>query len=117
MRDFTLQNVGELTNAMDVATKKYVDNSGGGAFETRNWGYNAKGPLYIGGQKIGSIRNPKKDGDVTSKNLKIKTMFLFHLRELIWRVTNFPTCLFHQKVTKLLQRSMRIEWEMMSGSM
>ena len=38
MRDFTLQNVGEPTNAKDVATKEYVDNSGGGAFEVRNGG-------------------------------------------------------------------------------
>ena len=43
MREFTRQNVGEPTNAKDVATKEYVDNSGGGAFEERNGGYNAKG--------------------------------------------------------------------------
>ena len=35
MRDFTLQNVSEPTNAKDVATKDYVNNSGGGAFEMR----------------------------------------------------------------------------------
>ena len=28
MKGFTLQNVGKLTNAKDVATKEYVDNSG-----------------------------------------------------------------------------------------
>ena len=67
MRDFTLQNVGEPTNAKDVATKDYVDNSGGGAFEMRNAGYNAKGSLYIGGQKIGGVRQPKKDGEATDK--------------------------------------------------
>ena len=44
MRDFTLQNVGEPTNAKDVATKEYVDNSGGGAFEVRNGTQKA---LYI----------------------------------------------------------------------
>ena len=60
MRDFTLQNVGEPTNAKDVATKEYVGNYGGGAFELRNGGYNAKCPLYIGGQKIGGVRDPKK---------------------------------------------------------
>ena len=38
MRDFTLQNVGEPTNAKDVATKGYVDKSGGGAFGARNGG-------------------------------------------------------------------------------
>ena len=59
MRDFTLQNVGEPTNAKDVATKEYVDNSGGGAFKAMNEGYNAKGTLYIGGKKIGGIRDPK----------------------------------------------------------
>ena len=53
MRDFTLQNVGEPTNAKDVATKAYVDNSGGGAFEERNGGYNAKCPMYLVGHKIG----------------------------------------------------------------
>ena len=67
MRDFTLQNVGEPTNAKDVATKEYVDNSGGGAFEARNGGYNAKGPLYIGGHKIGGIKDPKKGGEATNK--------------------------------------------------
>ena len=67
MRDFTMQNVGEPTNAKDVATKEYVDNSGGGAFEVRNGGYNAKGPLYIGGHKIGGVRDPKKDGEATNK--------------------------------------------------
>ena len=67
MRDFTLQNVGEPTNAKDVTTKEYVDNSGGGAFEARNGWYNAKGPLYIGGQKIGGVRDPKKDGEAVNK--------------------------------------------------
>ena len=67
MRDFTLQNVGEPTNDKDVATKGYVDNSGGGAFEVRNGGYNAKGPLYIGGHKIGGVKDPKKGGEATSK--------------------------------------------------
>ena len=62
MSDFTLQNVGK-----DVATKGYVDNSGGGAFEVRNGGYNAKGPLYIGGHKIGGIKDPKKGGEATNK--------------------------------------------------
>ena len=67
MRDFTLQNVGELTNAKDVATKGYVDNSGGGAFEVRNGGYNANGHLYIGGQKIGGVRDPINDGEAVNK--------------------------------------------------
>ena len=67
MRDFTLQNVGEPTNAKDVATKEYVDNSGGGAFEARNGGYNAKGHLYIGGQKIGGVRDPVNDGEAANK--------------------------------------------------
>ena len=67
MRDFTLQNVGEPTNAKDVATKGYVDNSGGGAFEVRNGGYNAKGHLYIGGQKIGGVRDPINDGEAANK--------------------------------------------------
>ena len=68
MRDFTLQNEGEPTNAKDVATKEYVDNSGGGAFEAGNeGGYNAKGPLYIGNQKIGGIKDPKKGGEAAKK--------------------------------------------------
>ena len=67
MRDFTLQNVGEPTNAKDVATKEYVDNSGGGAFEIRNGGYNAKGNLYIGGQKIGGVRDLINDGEAANK--------------------------------------------------
>ena len=67
MRDFTLQNVGEPTIAKDVATKKYVDNSGGGAFEVRNGGYNAKGHLYTGGQKIGGVRDPLNDGEAANK--------------------------------------------------
>ena len=67
MKDFTLQNVGEPTNAKDVATKEYVDNLGGGAFEVRNGGYTAKGPLYIGGNKIGGIRDPKRGGEPTNK--------------------------------------------------
>ena len=67
MRDFTLQNVGEPTNAKDVATKEYVDNSGGGVFEVRNGGYNAKGHLYTGGQKIGGVRDPINDGEAANK--------------------------------------------------
>ena len=67
MRDFTLQNVDEPTNAKDVATKEYVDNSGGGAFEVRNGGFNAKGHLYIGGQKIGGVRDPINDGEAANK--------------------------------------------------
>ena len=67
MRDFTLQNVGEPTNAKDVATKGHVDNSGGGAFEVRNGGYNAKGHLYIEGQKIGGVRDPINDGEAANK--------------------------------------------------
>ena len=67
MRDFTLQNVGEQTNAKDVATKENVYNSGGGAFEVRNGGYNAKGHLYIGGQKIGGVRDPINDGEAANK--------------------------------------------------
>ena len=47
MRGFTLQNVGEPTNAGDVATKGYVDNSGGGAFEVKNGGYEAQGAIYL----------------------------------------------------------------------
>ena len=49
MRKFTLQNVGEPINPKDVPTKECVDNSGGGAFEAMNGGYNARGGLYIGG--------------------------------------------------------------------
>ena len=67
MRSFTLNNVGEPTNAKDVATKEYVDNSGGAAFEVRNGGYNAKGALYIGGHKIGGVRDPKNNGEPTNK--------------------------------------------------
>ena len=67
MRDFTLQNVGEPTNDKDVATKGYVDNYGRGAFVARNGGYNAKGPLYIGGNKIGGVKDPKMDGEATNK--------------------------------------------------
>ena len=67
MRDFTLQNVGEPTNAKDVATKEYVDNSGGGAFEVKNGGYEVKGHLYIRGQKIGGIRDPVNDGEAANK--------------------------------------------------
>ena len=67
MRDFTLQNMGEPTNAKDVATKEYVDNSGGGAFETRYGGYSAKGHLYIGGQNIRGVRDPINDGEAANK--------------------------------------------------
>ena len=67
MRGFALQNVGEPTNAKDVATKGYVDKSGGSAFEARNGGYNAKGHLYIGGQKIGGVRDPINDGEAANK--------------------------------------------------
>ena len=59
--------MGEPTDAKDAATKEYVDKSGGGAFEVRNGGYNAKGALYIGGYKIGGVRDPKKDGEATNK--------------------------------------------------
>ena len=67
MKEFTLQNVGQPTNHKDVATKEYVDNSEGGAFEARNGGYNAKGGLYIGGYKIVGVREPKKDCEAANK--------------------------------------------------
>ena len=67
MKDFTLKNVSKPTNAKDVATKEYVDNSGGGVFEVRNGGYNAKGHLYIGGQKIGGVRDLINDGEAANK--------------------------------------------------
>ena len=67
IRDFTLQNVGGPTNAKDVATKDYVDNSGGGAFQARNGGYTTEGDLYIKGYKIGGVRQPKKDGEAANK--------------------------------------------------
>ena len=67
MKDFTLQNVGEPINDKDVATKRYVDNFDGGAFEVIKEGYKAKGRLYIGGNKIGGIKDPKNDGEVANK--------------------------------------------------
>ena len=67
MKDFTLQNVGEPINDKDVATKRYVDNFDGGAFEVIKEGYKAKGHLYIGGNKIGGIKDPKNDGEVANK--------------------------------------------------
>ena len=33
----------------------------------RNGGYNANGHLYIGGNKIGSIKDPKNDGEAANK--------------------------------------------------
>ena len=67
MRDFTLQNVGEPTNAKDVATKGYVDNSGGGAFEVKNRGYEAKGGIYLRKNKLGGLREPVQDGEAANK--------------------------------------------------
>ena len=67
MRDFTLQNVGEPTNAKDVATKGYVDNSGGGAFEVKNGGYEAKGGIYLRKNKLGGLRKPVQDGEAANK--------------------------------------------------
>ena len=67
MRDFTLQNVGEPTNAKDVATKGYVDNSGGGAFKVKNGGYEAKGGIYLRKNKLGGLREPAKDGEAANK--------------------------------------------------
>ena len=67
MRDFTLQNVGEPTNAKDVATKGYVDNSGGGAFEVKNGGYEEKGGIYLRKNKLGGLREPVQDGEAANK--------------------------------------------------
>ena len=67
MRDFTSQNVGEPTNAKDVATKDYVNNSSGGVFEVRNGGYTTKGPLHIGDQKMAGVRDPKKDREAANE--------------------------------------------------
>ena len=67
MRDFTLQNVGEPTNAKDVATKGYVDNSGGGAFEVKNGGYEAKGGIYLRKNKLGGLREPVQEGEAANK--------------------------------------------------
>ena len=125
MREFTLQNVGEATNAKDVPTKECVDNSGGGAFEVRNVGNNTKVPLYIGGYKIGGVRDSKKEGEATNKRyvdnyvekyledyvkkFKDKNDVFVSLSGVNMRVTNFSACLFHQIVMKLVQKSMRIE--------
>ena len=67
MRDFTLQNVGEPTNDKDVATKGYVDSSGGGAFEVKNGGYEAKGGIYLRKNKLGGLREPVIDGEAANK--------------------------------------------------
>ena len=67
MKDFTLQNVGEPTNAKDVATKGYVDNSRGGAFEVKNGGYEAKGGMYLRKNKLGGLREPVLDGEAANK--------------------------------------------------
>ena len=67
MRDFTLQNVGEPTNVKDVATKGYVDNSRGGAFEVKNGGYEAKGGIYLRKNKLGGLREPVLDGEAANK--------------------------------------------------
>ena len=67
MRVFTLQNVGEPTNAGDVATKGYLDEFGGGAFEVKNEGYEAKGGIYLRKNKLGGLREPVQDGEATNK--------------------------------------------------
>ena len=67
MRGFTLQNVGEPTNAGDVATKGYLDKSGGGAFEVKNGGYEAKGGIYLRKNKLGGLREPVQDGEAANK--------------------------------------------------
>ena len=67
MSDFTLQNVGEPTNAKDVATKGYVDNSGGGAFKVKNGGYEAQGGIYLRKNKLGGLREPAQDGESANK--------------------------------------------------
>ena len=48
-----------------MVNKEYVDK--GNAFEVRNGGYNAKGPVYIVGKKIGGVRDPRKDGEAINK--------------------------------------------------
>ena len=67
MKDFTLQNVGEPTNAKVVATKGYVDNSRGDAFEVKNGGYEAKGGIYLRKNKLGGLREPTQDGEAANK--------------------------------------------------
>ena len=67
MRDFTLQNVGEPTNAKDVATKGYVDNLRVGAFEVKNGGYEAQGGIYLRKNKLGGLREPTQDGEAATK--------------------------------------------------
>ena len=128
MRDFTLQNVGELTNARDVATKEYVDKEN--AFEVRNGGYNAKGPLYIVGQKIGCVRDPKKDGETVNKRYvddyveKYANDYVEKFKDKDdvfvspWGINmeGNKTSGLSFPVTKLPQGSMWIKWEMMPGS-
>ena len=65
MTGFTLQNVRGPVNPKDAATKEYVDKDL--AFEARNGGYNAKSSIYIGGNKFGGIREPKKNGEYVEK--------------------------------------------------
>ena len=67
IRGFTLQKVGELTNAGDVATKGYIDKFGGGAFEVKNGGYEAKGGTYLRKNKLGRLRKPVQDGEAANK--------------------------------------------------
>ena len=67
MRGFTLQNVGEPTNAGDVATKGYLDKFGGGAFEVKNGGYEAKGGICLRKNKLGGLRKPFQDGEAANK--------------------------------------------------
>ena len=43
----------------------------------RNGGYTTKGPLYISGQKIRGIRDPKKDGEAVNKRLVVDYIELY----------------------------------------
>ena len=65
MNDKRLKNVPPPVEDANTVNKIYVDSLS--AFEARNRGYNAKGPLYIRGQKVGGIRDPKKDGVASNK--------------------------------------------------
>ena len=62
-----LKNVPPPVKDADAANKEFVDN--GNAFEVRSGWYNAKGPLYIVGQKSEVLEIPKRTVKPLTKDI------------------------------------------------
>ena len=66
MRGYTLTNLIDPADSLDVATKRYVDNANR-AFVYAGGGFMAVGNVFMGGRRISSLGHPLQPHEVANK--------------------------------------------------